>query len=178
MTTEEIQLLTKKIRESDALAFQTLFDFFHRPLFHFVYYKTYDSALSEDIVQEVFIRVWENRNDLRDDLSVKSYLYTIAANLTINNIRHLTLRIGEGIEDPDTLPHENTPLAILEKKEFIQQLDDAIQQLPEQARIVFMMSRHDDLSYSEIAERLGISIKTVEAHIGRALKQLRAALKA
>ncbi|MCK6541381.1 RNA polymerase sigma-70 factor [bacterium] len=177
MTTEEIHLLTKKIRNSDTLAFRTLFDFFHRPLYHFVFYKTYNRALSEDIVQDVFIRLWENRINLREDLSIKSYLYTIAVNLTLNSIRRHTIRTGEGIEDPDTQPHEETPLSVLEKKEFEQLLNAAIQKLPEQARIVFMMSRYDDLSYSEISERLSISVKTVEAHIGRALKQLRATLK-
>lgn len=173
----DLQSITKAIQNSDTDAFKRLFDAYQQPLYHFIYSKVYNMELSEDILQDVFVTMWEKRHTLRADSSIQSLLYTIANNLALNALRHKKVRLGSGTEDSDAQLHHHTPDVILEKKESDEQFERALKMLPEQTRTVFMMSRYDDLTYQEIAQRLQISVKTVEAHMGKALKLLRAALK-
>lgn len=135
--------------------------------------KTHDSETAKDLVQDTFIKVWESRYHLDETRSLKSFVYKIANNLTLNHLRHLKVK-SNLIQYIEVEPiSEGTPHSTLEDKEFQKQLLGFIEQLPLQTRTVFLMSRMEDLSYQEIADRLDISIKTVESHIGKALKRLR-----
>ena len=174
----EITRLTERIRQSDAVAFKALFDSHHESIFNFLYFKLKEVEAAEDLTQEVFIRLWENRYQLRKDLSLKAYLYTIARNLALNHIRHQNIVLKFQRHQNGSYSREESASTELETNELQENLMEAIANLPEHSRIVFMMSRFEELSYKEIAERLKVSIKTVESHIGKALKLLRKSLQA
>ena len=173
----DMRQLSRRIQRSDAEAFRSAFDLYQNGIFNFLAYKLSEVAVAEDIAQEVFIKLWENRHNLKVELSLKSYLYTIANNLALNHIRHNKVVLKFQQEWTHETQENSTPQDQFERAEFHDNLIKAIEELPEQNRIVFMMSRFDELSYKEISERLDISIKTVEGHIGKALKTLRKSLK-
>jgi len=161
--------------DSNFNKFKEIFEKYQSDIFNFLNYKTGNIQVAEDILQETFIKLWENRENIKEDLSLKSYLYTIANNMALNYFRHKKIVIKYQVEQQQTeIDHfTDSPDRIYEKKELQSQLMSAIEQLPEKTRIVFMLSRFNKLKYNEIAERLEISIKTVESHIGKALKLLR-----
>jgi RNA polymerase sigma-70 factor (ECF subfamily) len=170
-------VLARKIKRSDSAAFRSAFDSFQAKLFAFIRYKLGDSAVAEDILQEVFIKLWENRHQLKEDLSLKSYLYTIANNLALNHLRHTKIVVRFQQEQKSEQQIGDSVHDELVKREIRENLLRTIEKLPEKNRMVFMLSRFDDLSYREIAEQLEISIKTVESHMGKALKLLRKELQ-
>ena len=115
--------------------------------------------LAEDLVQEVFIKVWEKRSTIRKN-TVKNFLFTIANNLLMNHFNHMkVVRSYEGQEVQTGTRHAVSPQFILEEKEFEEELNRIIGELPESCRVVFLMNRMDKLKYEEIAERLELSVK-------------------
>ena len=167
--------ISDRVKESDQAAFKELFDRLNVPLYTFVMAKLQNAPAAEDILQDTFIRIWEQRSRLDSGRSIVSYIYTVAQNLCLNHLRHVTV-LRKHTADEDEVTHHETPQAVLEKQEFSGALKHAVDALPEQSRVVFLMSRVDELSYQAIAERLDISIRTVENHIGKALKLIRIAL--
>ncbi len=155
--------------------FKDVFDRFYRPVKNFLYYKLGDVALAEDLVQEVFLKTWEKRDSIRLE-TVKSLLYTIASNLANNH--YTSSRARFEFELKENLDHstQENPQYVLETTEFKTQLEKALAELPEKQRTVFLMSRMDDLTYTEIAERLEISAKAVEKRMHEALVFLRKVL--
>jgi RNA polymerase sigma-70 factor (family 1) len=173
---DEIELpgLVKRLKDSDHISFELLFNRFHQSIFNFLLIKTRDEAVAEDLLQEVFIKLWNNRLSLDEGKSVKNYLYTIADNLALNHIRHLkVVSRHEQLNDVRIFDSSQVPHFILEEKEIQEHLMQAIEDLPEKPRLIFVMSRFEDLSYAEIAERLSLSIKSVEGYMSKALKILR-----
>lgn len=155
--------------------FKDVFDRFYYPVKNFLYYKLGDVALAEDLVQEVFLKTWEKRDSIRLE-TVKSLLYTIAANLANNHFSSARARFEFELKENLDHPTQENPHYLLENTEFKTMLEKALAELPEKQRTVFLMSRMDDLTYSEIAERLEISVKAVEKRMHEALGFLRNAL--
>ena len=155
--------------------FKSIFDEYYRPLKNFLYYKLGDVALAEDITQEVFIKAWDKRQDIRTE-TVKSYLYKIANNLAINHFKSARHRFEFKLEGHDRVVSES-PEFVMEKDEFASRLNGALANLTEIQRVVFLMNRIDDLTYSEIAARLEISVKAVEKRMQGALESLRDVIK-
>ncbi|MCK5076860.1 MAG: RNA polymerase sigma-70 factor [Calditrichia bacterium] len=178
MTLEDTKIYTG-LQNSDFSAFKTIFNKYQSDIFNFLHYKTGNVQVAEDILQETFIKLWENRKNIKADLSLKSYIYTISNNMALNYFRHKKIvqkhQIEKLHEGKDY--YQLSPDTIYEKKELQTQIMQAINKLPKKSKIVFMLSRFNKLSYIEIAERLNISIKTVESHIGKSLKILRKSLK-
>lgn len=174
MNDKDLTNLMIGIKASDHHAFEKLFNRYHQAVFQFLLYKTRDTAIAEDLLQETFYKLWKSRQGLNENHSLKNYLYTIADNLVLNHFRHLKVitrhqqqnhhGIFRGSDNPDF---------ILEEKEWSENLGKAIEGLPEKTRVIFLMSRIEDLTYKEIAEHLSISIKTVEGHMVKALRTLR-----
>jgi len=152
-------------------AFKALFDAYFAQVKNFVYYKTSSVEIAEDITQEAFVKVWENRHKVNPQ-TAKSYLYTIAGNLSINHLKKQTV-VYKFLNSKINTTENETPLFILEEKEFDERLQKALSSLPEKQRVVFLMNRIDDLKYTEIAERLAISVKAVEKRMSNALKTLK-----
>jgi RNA polymerase sigma-70 factor (family 1) len=173
----ELASLVKRVKASDKHAFEAIFNLYQENIYRFILFKISDSSLAEDLLQDVFLKCWNARTSLNEHQSIKNYLYTIADNLVLNHVRHLKVvtkhqqqaesRLFSTIDSPDF---------ILEEKEWSMRLQKAIEDLPEKTRAIFLMSRLEDLTYPEIADRLSLSYKTVEGHMVKALKMLREAL--
>src|SRR5688572_19850574 len=140
--------------------FKETFDTYYRPLKNFLYYKLRDIDLAEDITQEVFVKAWDKRDTIVLD-TVRSYLYKIANNLAINYFTSAKTRFELKLEDHDSTVVES-PQYVMEKDEFAVRLNRALENLPEAQRTVFLMNRIDDLTYREIAELEGVSVKAIE----------------
>lgn len=136
----------------------------------FLYYKTMDMDLSEDLVQEVFIKVWEKRDEIRKD-TLKSLLYTMANNLFINHVNHLKVIRSHADESKGAdRVDKQTPQFVCEEKEFEIRFNQVIGKIPDGSREVFLMNRIEKMKYGEIAQRLEISVKAVEKRMSKALK--------
>jgi RNA polymerase sigma-70 factor (ECF subfamily) len=129
---------------------------------------------AEDIVQEAFLKIWERRAEIKKD-TIKSLLYKITNNLFLNRIEHkkVTIRF---VTEYNGNEYFNAPDFELEMREFDRKLQGAISDLDEKNRTVFLMNRIDDLTYSQIAENLGLSVKAVEKRMGKAIAFLKGRL--
>ena len=152
------------------------YDAYFDPLRNFLCYKTKDIALSEDLVQEVFINLWEKRDSIQKE-TVKSLLYTMANNLMLNYFEHQTVvRKHEESEIIKKQVEIETPIFKIEEKEFEVTFNQVLKKIPEGRKEVFLMNRIDGLKYLEISERLAISVKAVEKRMGIAIKIIKEAI--
>jgi RNA polymerase sigma-70 factor, ECF subfamily len=160
--------LVGAIRDSDAKAFKSLYYRYHDPLFRYVWYRTHSPESAKDTLQEIFTRLWQNRRSLDPEKSIKAYLYRIAHNLLVDNFRkegrEKSFRTGSRPQVPGTTEGD---------ADMRMDVQSAIDSLPDDLRIAFMLNRYQALKYAEIAEVCGVSVKTVESRIGRALDLLR-----
>ena len=163
--------------DSDA-AFELLFDKYYDFLCRSAFRICPDQNAVEDIVQDIFLELWRKRRRLTINISLKAYLRRAAVNRSLNYLRD---RGPVPNEDTtwmqDRLSADNYPEGQLDQEALSRRIDEAIDALPERCRLVFVLSRFEDLSYREIAELLEISPKTVENQIVKALSLLRDALK-
>ncbi|MCF6180491.1 RNA polymerase sigma factor [Lutibacter sp.] len=140
-------------------------------LFNYIFYKCGNTDLADDIVQEAFIKIWNNCSKIIPN-KAKSFLFTIATNLFLNEYAKTSVIINYKNTIKKDYTNES-PEFILEEKEFEVKLQKAISNLTETQRVAFLMHRIDGKKYREIAELLGISIKAVEKRIHNALLSLR-----
>jgi len=168
---QEADLVTG-LRAGDKVAFEKLFYSYCQALINFSWRFVKNAQAAENIVQDVFLRIWTNRRHLDPALKVKSYLYQAVKNQSLQQLRHL--KIANRKENIRTTGFtDRTPEDTLNDKEFIETVYAAVAELPPKCRMIFSMNRFDHLTYAEIAEIQNISIKTVETQMGRALKFLR-----
>ncbi|MDR1369822.1 MAG: RNA polymerase sigma-70 factor [Dysgonamonadaceae bacterium] len=170
----ENNLILRKIRVGDIKAFEALFREYYEALCRYglTFVDTTDEA--EEIVQELFYKIWKNREHLEISFSLKAYLYGAVRNNALQYLEHLQVRQNyaehfakqdkTGILSPDEE---------LEYKELNEKIDSLLNELPERRREIFILSRFEGLKYSEIAERFDLSIKTIEAEMTKAFKELR-----
>jgi RNA polymerase sigma-70 factor (ECF subfamily) len=136
-----------------------------------------DHVVAEEMVQQVFFKVLERKKPITIHTSVKAYLYKSVNNECLNYIKHQKVRKGFETHNNQVMKEQDTDAATnLQLKELEQQLRKAINELPEQCRTIFQLSRFEELKYAEIAIQLGLSVKTVETQMSRALKKLRVRL--
>lgn len=140
-------------------------------LFHFIYYKSGDSGLAEDVVQDTFVKLWQNCSKVKLE-NAAFFLFRVAKNIFLNKMgrKKVALKFQSQLKEET---EKGDPEFILQKKEFQSSLENAINQLTEAQREVFLLNRIDGLKYREIAELLGISQKAVEKRMHKALKELR-----
>ena len=175
LTSDSESLLVRNLSKGNLLAFNTLYKEYSRRLFRFAlgYLKSEDEA--EELVQEVFTIIWEKRADLKEKLSFKSFLFTIAFNIIRKHFRtkaYLEKYFRSGlIDEPDMQTSQQVNYDSL-----YQYLSRLVDQMPLRRREIFKKSRFDGLSIKEIAEELNISHKTVENHLTDALKFIRSNL--
>lgn len=154
----------------DLKEFEHLFNQYFESLRGFLYYRTGDIEVAEDIVQETFIKLWEQKEEINMS-TVKSLLYTIASNLSKNHLKHQAV-VFNFANSKSIHETAETPQQILEFNEFELRLQQAISELTEANRTTFLMNRVEKLTYTEIAERLDVSIKTIEKRMSITLKIL------
>ena len=175
-TTDDQQLLND-LKNGKESALDKLFRSYYAYLCRAVYKVLPDKHIAEDIVQEVFYELWRKRDRLHIKQSISAYLRRAAINKTLNHIRAQKV----AVDDEDYLPiHLTNKMPSAQQKlqadELKELINDAIDLLPERCRLIFTLSRHEEMSNKAIAEHLGLSIKTIENQMTKALKLLKEAL--
>jgi len=168
------ELLTR-LKNGDMLAFDRVYELYSHKLFSFVSRILKNEAEADDIVQEVFVKIWESRDKLDDHKLLNSYIFTIAYNNSIDLIRK---RISnnkylEHLKNSSVINFTPTIISQIEFDELNNQAEKLIANLPERQKQVFLLHKKEGLTYPEIAGQLGISKNTVENHMAKALKYLR-----
>jgi RNA polymerase sigma-70 factor (family 1) len=155
----------------DQAAFDQIFERWYDPIRNFIYYKTGDVFTAEDIAQDTFLKIWEKKHEIKEE-TVKALLFTIANNLFLNRLEHKKIQFK--FIDSYQPNHKSEAADFeLEMKQFDNQLQNALAELDEKKRTVFLMNRIDDFTYNQIAENLGLSVKAVEKRMEKALIFLR-----
>lgn len=153
-------------------AFEWLFRRYFSELCQVVYRVTHDEHLAQDLVQEVLYELWRKKNQLTISISLRAYLKRAVLNRTLNHLRDNRKWSSEE-NMPEIAVYESDPTDQMRSEELQALVDAAIDELPEKCRMVFVLSRYEELSYRDIAKELGIAEKTVENQVSKALKYLR-----
>ncbi|MBK6964470.1 MAG: RNA polymerase sigma-70 factor [Bacteroidales bacterium] len=171
-------LLIENLKNNDKAAFTLIFTRFYKNLVHFSYTYTRNPDISEEIVQDVFLKLWENRSTLHIQTSLKSYLLKTVQNKSIDWMRHLNIRenYASFILNHPALAQNNTEDYVLHA-DLESAFKRALNKLPALYAEAYKMNRIEALNYAEIAGRLGVSVRTVEVRIGKALILLHDELK-
>lgn len=167
-------ILIKKMQKDDKSAFSILFTAYFADLVMFSITITRDKNSAEEIVQEVFVSLWEDRNNIEISRSFKSYLLKSVQNRSINWLNHKKIRhayahyVIENIKN-----YENTTESYLLYSELLEKVEKALNLLPQKVSEAFRKNRFEGLTYKEIADIQGVSERTIEVRIGKALRLLR-----
>jgi RNA polymerase sigma-70 factor (ECF subfamily) len=166
--------LAQSLATRDEAAFEAVFKMHFKNLHAYACSITKEETAAEEVVQNVFVKLWERSEALSITGSVAAYLYRAVYNESLNYLKHQKVRSAYGQHVTHTMKNENEHAGkSLSLKELEGRLAEAMNELPEQCRTIFQLSRFEELRYREIADRLGLSIKTVENQMGKALKILR-----
>ncbi|WP_165851966.1 RNA polymerase sigma factor [Mucilaginibacter terrenus] len=171
--------LINLLRNDDHYALKALFNRYYKSLCHFCSIYINDLSAAEEIVADLFMKIWDNRLDTTI-LNIKSYLFTSAKNLSLNYNQKKKAPISslEDIQlDQNLIKDGNTPLTILSGRESYRSVLEVIEKLPPSQRQVLLMSRIDGIDKREIANVLGITVRTVETTLYQAIGNLRNLLK-
>lgn len=172
--------LIERIKQGDVEAFEQVYKAYYELLCHFALHLIHNLAIAEEVVDDVLFYLWDHRTEI-DIVSLKGYLLRAVRNQSINAVRSKSYRqeaheteisSAEAHEFIGTLFDDSHPLERLLLQEMEEKLREAIEQLPEECRRVFKMSRMEDKKYAEIASELGISVNTVKYHMKNAVKTL------
>jgi len=155
----------------DESNYTAVFREYAKTLHSYLYYKTGNQSLAQDLTQEAFTKLWQNCADV-NPTTAKGYVFKIANNLLINEYNHQKV-VLKFQSIPRTDRSNESPEYLMEEKELKEKLEAAISELPEKQRVAFLMSRIEKKTYKEIAEILGISKQAVEKRIYNALNTLR-----
>jgi RNA polymerase sigma factor (sigma-70 family) len=155
--------------------FKNLFDLYFDDIRRYLYYRCGDTAISTDLAQDTFMRIWEKQMDLQPGKDT-GLLYKIAGDLFLSHNRREILR-QKAPEQIRFEGIESSPEEEMQFRELQERYQKALMNLPEDQRITFLMSRNEEYTYQEIAARLSVSIKTVEKRVSGALARLRKELK-
>lgn len=170
--------LILRLHNEGRSAFTLIFRRYYNDLVHYAYALIHDVPQSEEIAQEVFVKLWENRNKNLVHSSLKSYLLSAVHNKSIDFMRHhevtgryTAYALAEALDS-----HNNIDAYVLHS-DLSKHYSKALEKVPRVYSQVFLMNRNEALTYAEIAEKLGVSVRTVEVRMGKALCLLREELK-
>ena len=171
------QLLIEKLKSGDPDSFSDIFSAYYKDLIFFAYSFTHELSSAEDIVQDTFVKLWEDHENLNVTVSLKSILLKTIQNKCIDWHRHKKI-----VNNHSTYIIDNSPLYEYDTDNYVlrseleEGIEKAIVNLPEKFKEAFEMNRFEGLKYQEIAAKLNVSIRTVEVRISKALELLRKSL--
>ena len=165
------EIIWKKIQQKDIAALEGYYKLHYKSFLLLAFNYMKDKPLAQEIVDDVFMKIWEDGSKIEISYSLKSYIYKSIIHRCINAIQKKKREKTEWLEVAE-MPDEGYEMRQMEENELKVKLYAAIEELPNQCRRVFEMSRFEELKQQEIADKLGISIKTVKNHITIALKHL------
>ncbi|MFN7313892.1 MAG: RNA polymerase sigma-70 factor [Bacteroidota bacterium] len=173
MQTEPVDLF-KAMSRGDHGAFERLFKTYYRELVRFAYDFVKDKDAAEDLVQEVFVKIWERKAQIQIQSSPRAYFYMAVKNHCLNKIKveQRNAFLDDSYDNHIEVSHNHTE-QLSDTIHLKQHINEALEKLPPRCGIIFKLSRFENKSYKEIAEVLDISVKTVENQIGKALHLMR-----
>lgn len=181
-TDETLSTLCRRLKASDRAAFERVFQALHDGMYRYVRSLTKDGDTARDIVQDVFVKLWEVREQLDPTKSLEAYVYRMARNRVYNHTRNRRTRTNKRsqIQAASSAPEQRSPLpdATFRANALEEHLQTWIQELPARQREAFALSRFEGLTHDEIAAVMEISPRTVNNHIVSALKTLRSRIRA
>ena len=173
-----LSILQSQVAVGDTRAFRQIFDALFSNLTKFSFSFVHSKEAATEIVDELFVQLWVKRDDIMKINDLRVYLYTATKNASLNYISKKAKQI-------EVEPYENlivqmtdvvSPEQIMITKEMLQKIKEAVDSLPPRCKLIFKFVREDGLSYSEVAEILGLSIKTIDAQMVIAVSRIRAKL--
>lgn len=171
--TEDIELL-KKLRGGDQLAFAQIYNLYRSKIYLYACNLCKSAETAEEVVQEVFIRIWQKKDQINPELNFDAYIRKITLNHVLNHLKKIArdkVLQEEVLNYMDAIRH-STDDSLLEK-ELLKTYDEAIALLPAQKKLIYQMSRNEDMTHEQIAEKLNISKNTVKNHMVVATKFIR-----
>ena len=174
-----MDILLQKIQNGDQSAFKEFYHFQFFKLYQFAYSFVHSKETSEEIVNDVFLSLWQKKDTLSTINNIQVYLYVSVKNASLNYLRRNNLSIPVSIDYlcVDHFPLVADPELLLSQRELQKQIREAIEQLPPRCRLVFKLVKEDGLSYKQVASILELSVKTVDSQLCLALKKLAAILQ-
>jgi RNA polymerase sigma-70 factor (ECF subfamily) len=169
--------LFERINKNDEKAFEFLFNKYYGILCSFSAKLIHDDVAAEEIVQEFFVKLWEKRDQISIETSVKNYFFRSVKNLCLNFIQHNKTKIAHAQKLQSEVENNFSDDNNYPEPDLYEKIEESINSLPEKRREIFRLSRQDGLKYHEIAQKLNISIKTVETQMSLAIKTLRDKLR-
>lgn len=167
----------KNIRRGDHQAFEALFKEYYFLLTRFAWRYVESKAIAEEIVQDVFTDIWDQRKSWEITGSLQSYLYTIVKNKCLDYLKHQKIEHKYDNQWMELKKNPTIDFTDEEREQLIRKaIKKAIANLPPRGRMTYQLHRYDGLTYEEIAEVMGVSVKTVESQMTRTLKKLRKSL--
>lgn len=166
--------IIRPIAPAGEYSFEELFKTHFRGLHAYAFTIVKDSATAEEIVQNMFCRIWEKKEQLSIQTSVKAYLYKAVYHDSLNHLKHRQVRLAyvqQATKQPEQTV-QNTSDKVM-TGELSERIRKAMNELPEQCRTIFQLSRFEGMKYQEIANAMGLSVKTIENQMGKALKLMR-----
>lgn len=175
MTEQEVRRYLRKMSEQDSQsAFREFYDMTYDRLFRIAYYYTHHEEWSQEIVLDVFMKLWEHRKQLLDVTNIEDYCFILVKNASLNYIEKeerrptLSAKVLQEPADQDVSPEDT-----LISEELFARYVKALDRLPERCREVFILIREEKQTYAQVAEKLDISIKTVDAQLQKATSRLK-----
>jgi RNA polymerase sigma-70 factor (ECF subfamily) len=170
--------LLDRLKSGDEQSLEQLFKTYYNSLVRFAMGIIKDQSDAEDAVQQVFVKLWENREGLSIHTAIKAYLYMAVKNTCFNRLKQQEKKywLEDGMDDDIQFSVDNT-MQQIHTKSLEKQIQQSLEMLPPKCGLIFKLSRFEEKSYKEIAEILNISVKTVENQMGKALQLMRESLK-
>ncbi len=167
-------VLLMQMKQDDIKVLETLFKTYYSPLVKFARNILKNTEQAEDITQDVFLKIWDKRQDIENTTSFRAYLFIAVRNQCFNTLKLNERKSWLGDEPQNYQNYiTNHVEEYLNDKQLNQKINEAIELLPNNCKLTFQLSRFDNLSYKEIAETMNVSVKTVEKQMGKALALLR-----
>lgn len=175
MTESEVRKLLRQMKEwNSQTAFRKFYDLTYDRLFRIAYYYVRREEWSQEIVLDVFLKLWEQRNTLTEVRNVEDYCFILVKNASLNYLEKEARRdFLNDNEMPDTPEESGSPEEVLISEELFARYVKALDRLPERCREVFICVREEKQTYSQVAQTLGISVKTVDAQLQKATIRLK-----